>query len=167
MWKSGTIHWKQVPSVEKRYHFYTKGAIKGAENILKGFYKEFRCRKWFPFSTYWCDEWLEIFFCFDFMVHFFAQLYFFVLFFLWEAEIMVHFFYWLRKIFFGSIFRFTFSTELRCYFWSVIFPLVFLDGFREEKGADKMIQKNGTCFLHINPTAEILQNWNGTLFLHF
>lgn len=61
MWNCRTIYWKQVPSVEKRNHFSKTGTIKGTENILKRFCKEFRCRKWFPFSTYWCDEWLEIF----------------------------------------------------------------------------------------------------------
>ena len=34
---------------------------------------------------------------------------------------------------FCSIFRFTFSTELRCYFWSAIFPLVFVERFLEKK----------------------------------
>lgn len=45
------------------------------------------------------------------------------------------------------------------FFLSALFPLIFLEGvFKEEKGADKMKQKNGTCFLHINPVSKIPQN---------
>ena len=76
MWKYGTIYWKEVPSVEKRNHFYKIGPIKEAEIILKQLCTEFRYWKWFPFSTYWSSNGLEIFFCYDFMVHFFAWLYF-------------------------------------------------------------------------------------------
>lgn len=167
MWNCRTIYWKQVPSVEKRYHFPKIGTIKGAEIILKRFCTEFWFRKWFPFSTYWSSDWLEIFFCFDFMVHFFAWSDFWGSSFLWcrnngspflliEEDIFLQ--YFPVHIFYRIALLFLICTFSACFRGGV---------FGEEKGADKMIQKNGTCFLHINLVRKIPQNWDGTLFLHF
>ena len=47
---------------------------------------------------------------------------------------------------------------LICTFCLLFFRLFSCGGFGEEKGADKMIQKNGTCFLHINLVRKIPQN---------
>ena len=68
---------------------------------------------------------------------------------------MVHFFY--NKI--GSCVSADFSgSRFLCFFCLHFFRLFSWRGVGEEKRADKMIQKNGTCFLRINPVTKIPQN---------